>query len=262
MQIKFSLIELINELWKSQTMSEQFWKMHKNSTTILESFEDLLYIFSKYLLVSSFQKGDVMTAQKLLTGGIQRHVQVQLTKNSTRGTWFEEDFRMLSELVATSHHLQKTADNKSKNAYLTWDWTKELRNFWEFAEQPEIIPETAPLYAIALNIAFPLESNDSTPIKNAAAAGSVLSLVDAFHALEFQKQIESVLREWAFIQKATPELAEPSISNNQKKLEKGVSRSRKSMSVLEMKPVPNASDSEALHRPRKNMAAFCICVIY
>ncbi|KAJ3204140.1 hypothetical protein HDU82_006051 [Entophlyctis luteolus] len=192
------------------------------------AFDDLLYIFSKYLLLSSFQKGDVVTAQKLLVEGIQRHVQAQLTKNPSRGAWFEEDFRMLWEYVQTRQHNPSTSNYNAKNAYSVWDWAKELENFWGFAEQPELIPGTAPLYAMALNIAFPIRSSDSAITNgDGAGAGISISLQDAFRAFAFQKEFEAAISKSSVIQTISTEFADPSISHNPKGQEKHVPQPRK-----------------------------------
>ncbi|KAJ3118544.1 hypothetical protein HK100_000587, partial [Physocladia obscura] len=137
-------------------------------------------------LTPCFHHGHVETAVQVLQSNILQHAQAESAKDASRGVWFQDDYKMLSQFI--SYHQQALYSHQtpppdvSANVYFHWDWTYELHNFWELADSTHMhVAGKLPLYVKALNIAFPKIS--------------FVKIEDAFAAAVFQRRVLGAIEE-------------------------------------------------------------------
>jgi hypothetical protein len=140
--------------------------------SMLPSFDDLIYVLSKYLLISLYQLGQISIAGKTLKMVIFPMVQKEQKRGGIRSEWFTKgffidfnlDYFLLDNLL--SDHVF------DENIYKSLNWDEELTKFWCSIEQLEQ-KQVPPLFAYALATYFkPIKMtriqdflNDSVKIK-------------------------------------------------------------------------------------------------
>ncbi|KAI9338745.1 hypothetical protein BDR26DRAFT_862708 [Obelidium mucronatum] len=183
-----SAIYLVQEAMGQPSLQNRPDKM-----SLYESFEDLLYIFHKYFFLENYKRHDQATAlHTLQTSYIYHHVQKECTKDARRGNWFQDDLKMLTELVQVTnsgYFLQSTG-----NMYIQWSWEQEIHNFWVNASGAHV-PGVTPLYAQALNYAFPEVVPQAAAMLQSPQ--NVVGLVEAMGAHQFRLQFRRVIENGA-----------------------------------------------------------------
>jgi hypothetical protein len=107
----------------------------------ISSFEDLMYVLSKYLLIHLQQVGQIPIADRTLKMVIWPMVQKEQKKGGIRSEWFTKDYFLLNNLISESVY--------PDNLYQNLDWRSELDKFWSSICQING-NESPPLFAYAL----------------------------------------------------------------------------------------------------------------
>ncbi|ORX77693.1 WD40 repeat-like protein [Anaeromyces robustus] len=113
--IKFS-----KEVYESKSTSENRFK---------SSYEDLLYILNKYLLLKFLQEKKKDKAISLFDKFICSHIQQEIEKGGSRAEWFIKDHKLLSTLINIDY---TTEIEKFNTFFNSWNWEKEINQFWEY----------------------------------------------------------------------------------------------------------------------------------
>ncbi|KAJ3254020.1 protein with putative role during mitosis [Boothiomyces macroporosus] len=110
---------------------------------LLPSFEDLIYVLSKYLLLYLYSIDQIHIADRTLKMVIWPLVQKEQKNGGVRANWFTSDYHLLDNLLSASPN--------PNNIYKTFDWEKELQKFWDsisLVNNPTL--SSPPLFAYAL----------------------------------------------------------------------------------------------------------------
>ncbi|KAL2918528.1 hypothetical protein HK105_201929 [Polyrhizophydium stewartii] len=119
-----SAIELVQ-----QVMNTAVGDPHKpaSSPGLLPSFEDLIYVLSKYLLIQLHQTQQHAAAADALEQVIAPLVKKEQRRGGVRAEWFATDLQLLRDLVHSS-------STSSSNIYHAFNWKSEIFKFWESAK--------------------------------------------------------------------------------------------------------------------------------
>ncbi|KAJ3320768.1 protein with putative role during mitosis [Boothiomyces sp. JEL0866] len=113
------------------------------SPQLIPSFEDLIYVLSKYLLLYLYSLDQIHIADRTLKMVIWPLVQKEQKNGGVRANWFTSDYHLLDNLLSKSPN--------PNNVYLNFEWDKELKKFWEsisMVTSPTSL--SPPLFAYAL----------------------------------------------------------------------------------------------------------------
>ena len=108
------------------------------------AFEDLMYVLSKFLLISLVQKSQNHIAERTLKMVIWPLVQKEQKRGGIRSEWFTTDYHLLENLVSGSA--------SAKNIYQNFHWDSEISKFWKSIDlvQSPTKSMSPPLFAYAL----------------------------------------------------------------------------------------------------------------
>jgi len=107
------------EVYESKSTSENRFK---------SSYEDLLYILNKYLLLKYLQERKQDEATSLFNNYICNHIQSEIDKGGSRAEWFNKDYKLLSTLI----NINKSTEIEKINTFFnSWNWEKEINQFWK-----------------------------------------------------------------------------------------------------------------------------------
>ncbi|KAJ3188742.1 hypothetical protein HDU85_004456 [Gaertneriomyces sp. JEL0708] len=116
-----------------------------DSNSLEAAFGDLIYVLNKYLCLKFVDEGDSSSAKRVLEGVLRQAVEKEATgKSKSRKEWFLRDLELIAGAV------EHRAGN---NPYLTMNWEKELREFWQ-AGWEWGRTQQGPLFARALGEGF------------------------------------------------------------------------------------------------------------
>ncbi|KAJ3299443.1 hypothetical protein HK104_008949 [Borealophlyctis nickersoniae] len=151
------------------------------------SFDDLLYVLSKYLFVHLVETSQPELARQTLENVISPHVTREQARKGARADWFATDFELLKDLLNSS------ADaSQNENVYANFDWSREIRLFWASARRANVnlpSPDTdpIPLYAHVVSEWFLSDDVDSD-----------LSLEELMRCQEYRSSVREVVQEAGF----------------------------------------------------------------
>ncbi|KAJ8324568.1 hypothetical protein O5D80_006813 [Batrachochytrium dendrobatidis] len=113
------------------------------------SFDDLIYVLSKYLLIhmhqTQHQAATVNTLEQVIAPLIKKECEL----SGTRAEWFSADYQLLHDLIYDS----KVHPN---NIYCNFNWKTEISKFWDSAKSIVMFKknskrlESPPLFAFAV----------------------------------------------------------------------------------------------------------------
>ncbi|KAI8928443.1 hypothetical protein BC831DRAFT_448698 [Entophlyctis helioformis] len=102
-------------------------RVHAPATNLVPSFEDLIYVLSKYLLIHLHQSRQDTSAIETLEQVLAPLVRKEQRRGGVRAEWFATDYQLLYDLV----HRKGSGAN---NIYSDFNWGVELAKFWESAK--------------------------------------------------------------------------------------------------------------------------------
>ncbi|KAH9270410.1 hypothetical protein BASA83_007409 [Batrachochytrium salamandrivorans] len=119
--------------------------------SLIPSFEDLVYVLSKYLLIHMYQTQQQSATVNILEKIIVPLVKREYKRGGVRAEWFSADYQLLYDLI----HNNGLNEN---NIYRTFNWKLETTRFWDSARAvgsqkdrlPPSGPSPPPLFAYAL----------------------------------------------------------------------------------------------------------------
>ncbi|ORX52099.1 WD40 repeat-like protein [Piromyces finnis] len=125
------LKQLINkrEFEKAVNFTKEVYESKSNSENRFKSsYEDLLYILNKYLLLNYLQERKQDEATALFNNYICGHIKNEIDKGGSRAEWFNKDYKLLSTLI----NINKSTEIEKINTFFnSWDWDKEIKQFWK-----------------------------------------------------------------------------------------------------------------------------------
>jgi hypothetical protein len=108
--------------------------------SLVPSFEDLIYVLSKYLLIHLHQLGQLSIADRTLKMVIWPMVQKEQQRGGIRSEWFTKDYFLLNNLLS-----DKVIP---ENIYHNLDWNTELQKFWDSMQLVDL-QQSPPLFSYA-----------------------------------------------------------------------------------------------------------------
>jgi hypothetical protein len=136
------------------------------------AFEDLMYVLSKYLLISLVQQSQTQIAERTLKMVILPMVQKEQKRGGIRAEWFVADFQLLDNLLAPNV--------ASNNIYKNFNWSSELSKFWASIEQVRnsSSQNPPPLFAYALSKFFEPPKSDFNSLNEVLAVYEKLEAIN------------------------------------------------------------------------------------
>ncbi|KAJ3276020.1 hypothetical protein HDV01_006190 [Terramyces sp. JEL0728] len=136
---------------------------------LIPSFEDLIYVLGKYLLLYLNSIDQVQIADRTLKMVIWPLVQKEQKKGGVRADWFTSDYHLLNNLLSESP--------SENNIYKRFNWEKEIQKFWDsISLVTNPTSASPPLFAYALAKYFNGDCN-CTPLRKVFVNSSKLALI-------------------------------------------------------------------------------------
>lgn len=113
--------------------------------TLKHSFDDLIYVLAKYLVIHMYE-ANIKGSDEVLAMVLWPLVEKAQYIGGMRANWFTKDFELLQEI--------STGNPKKDNVYLNFNWSGELDKFWDSIDIRKQNTSNAPLFSHALKKFF------------------------------------------------------------------------------------------------------------